>query len=292
MYKAKQAAFEQTLRRFCGGALYKFPPKLRESMEYSLIGTGGKRLRPLMFLECYNMFKGAVCQSIRDAACAIECIHISSLVHDDLPCMDDDAERRGIPSAHVKFGEAVALLSGDALLNLAYETLFDAVCDSNFDKQVAQGCRVIAKAAGGGGMLGGQIVDILLQKSDASPESMGREAEYIYNNKTGALFAAAVKAGAVMAGVGGGDLESITEFGRDFGFAFQLLDDYNEIKEAGSGKIDPSVSPYFAYKGLDAGVLELTNLTAGISARLADIGKRFDISFFSELTAMFKLKQH
>jgi len=201
--------------------------------------------------------------------------------------MDDDTERRGIPTAHIKFGETLALLSGDALLNLAYETLIDAIGESNCDPLVVEGCRIIAKAAGGSGMLGGQTVDLQLQKATQPPADPRREVEYIYRNKTGALFMSAIKAGAVMAGVSGGDLENITAFARDFGFAFQLLDDYNEITDAAqSGKaVDPWDSPYFTHFGMEEGIATLQRLTAAATAQLAGFSARFDTRFFADLLA-------
>jgi len=290
LYTAKQEAFEKIIAQFATEKLYKFPPKLRESISYSLVKSGGKRLRPLMFLECYNMFSGVQHSFISDIACAIECIHIFSLIHDDLPCLDNDNLRRGIPTNHIKFGENVALLAGDALLNLAYETLFDAIRESTIDDKavdtyVAEGCYNIAQYAGGNGMIGGQIVDVLLAKSKIAPSDPRREVEYIYRNKTCALFVTSIRAGAIIAGIKDKDLENICAFAEEFGFAFQLLDDLDDIKN--STKIDPAVSPYLAYLGKEKGIADMKNYALSAKNRLKELNKRFDTAFFEELLEMF-----
>jgi len=292
LYPNKQKAFERLITDFANERLYKFPPILSESIQYSLVESGGKRLRPLMFLECYNMLGGIQKKHIADIACAIECIHTYSLIHDDLPCLDNDTQRRGQPTNHIKFGENVALLAGDALLNLAHETLFDAIRESiadgtAVDVYVAEGCYNIAKYAGGNGMIGGQIVDVLLPKAEKCPSDPRCEVEYIYRNKTCALFVCAVRAAAIIAGVKGADLENITAFGEDFGFAFQILDDLDDIN--GQKEINPAVSPYLAYFGLEEGKLDMKKYAASAKLRLEKLSKRFDTAFFDELLEMFAI---
>jgi len=283
MYKTKLEAFEKSIRDFCDEYLVKHPPMLRDSIEYSLL-SGGKRLRPLMFLECYKMFGGVRTDYVSKIACAIECIHISSLMHDDLPCLDDDDMRRGKPSNHIKYGEHIALLGGDALLNLAYEALFDAIRESEGNPLVIKAAGVIAKGAGGNGMMGGQVVDLLLQKSGKTPKNPAREVDYIYRNKTGALFVLSLKAGAIMAGLSGVDLDKVASFGMDFGISFQLLDDYQDIQELPKdAKINPMDNPYFAYIGLESGLKTMETGIAAITQYLADLKLRFDTTFFEDM---------
>jgi len=290
LYPDKQKAFERIIANFATERLYKFPPILRESILYSLVQSGGKRLRPLMFLECYNMFGGTQKKYVSDIACAIECIHTYSLIHDDLPCLDNDITRRGMPTNHVKFGENVALLAGDALLNLAHETLFDAIRESAADETaidayVVEGCYNIAKYAGGNGMIGGQVVDVLLPIAEKRPANPKREVEYIYRNKTCALFVCSLRAAAIITGIKDRDLENITAFGEDFGFAFQILDDLDDINN--QKEIDPVVSPYLAYFGLEEGKTDMQNYATNAKLRLEALSIRFDTSFFDELLEMF-----
>ena len=287
LYGVKQESFEEIIAKFASERLHNFPPVLKESILYSLIQSGGKRLRPLMFLECYNMFGGVQKGYIKDIACAIECIHTYSLIHDDLPCLDNDEIRRGKPTNHIKFGENVALLAGDALLNLAYETLFDAIRQSAVDAYVAEGCYNIAKYAGGNGMIGGQVVDVLLAKAAKLPPEPHREVEYIYRNKTCALFVCSVRAAALIAGIKDKDLENICAFGEEFGFAFQLLDDLDDIRD-NNNEIDRTDSPYFAYFGMEAGISNMKNYALSAKMRLLELSKRFDTSFFEELLEMFE----
>ena len=200
------------------------PFSLHRSMRYSLF-AGGKRLRPILMIAASEAV-GGTAQQVMHAACAMEMIHTYSLVHDDLPAMDDDDFRRGRPTNHIAYGEATAILAGDALLTEAFRLLADA--DANLTIPPATALRVIelvARYSGSQGMVGGQIVDM---------ESEGKEIdfptlEYIHTHKTGGLILASVQVGGLL---GGGDeeqLAALTRFGGAAGLAFQIADDILDV---------------------------------------------------------------
>lgn len=195
-----------------------YPEIIYEAMNYSL-NSGGKRMRPLLLLYSTEGFGGDINKALPFAA-AIECIHCYSLIHDDLPCMDNDDLRRGKPTNHKVYGEAMALLAGDGLLNLAYEIMAAETC-SNFSKEAAHALNVIAKAAGSRGMIGGQVVDISSEDKKADADTL----IYIQKNKTAAIIKAALAAGAIIAGASEGETAKISEAGEAFGIAFQIKDD-------------------------------------------------------------------
>lgn len=227
------------------------PENLREAMRYSLL-AGGKRLRPLLTVlacEC----GGGEAEAALDAGCAVEMVHTYSLVHDDLPAMDDDDLRRGMPTCHKKFGEALAILAGDALLTLAFEVLA-----SSYSPAVAAGCcKELATGAGAAGMVGGQVVDLALSRAEPGNHASVSLAdlESLHARKTGALFRAALRLGAWVAQgerPGGPEpllLHRLDEYGRCFGLAFQITDDLLDVegsadrtgkrvqKDAGRGKL-------------------------------------------------------
>ncbi len=196
------------------------PTKLREAVAWALLG-GGKRLRPLVCLAAARAVGGDEALAL-PAAAAVECVHSYSLVHDDMPCMDDDALRRGKPATHVQFGEAMALLCGDALLTLAFELSTAASVDAGVPAERAvRAAGLLARAAGGRGMVLGQAGDIEGQGRRLDAEQV----EWIHRHKTGALLAAAAATGAV---VGGGDdtqVDAAHEALSTAGLAFQVIDD-------------------------------------------------------------------
>lgn len=228
------------------------PPALLEGMRYAVLG-GGKRLRPVLCLWTHALCGGGEPEGALDAACALEFVHTYSLVHDDLPCMDDDDLRRGRPTCHVVFGDALAVLVGDALLNLAYETVLAAGWrDPGRGLAVA---RTLADASSHRGLVGGQVLD--LEAEGKPPDSEKLEA--IHRAKTGALMQAAVLAGGQAAGAGAADLEVLGQIGADLGLAFQIVDDVLDQtagaeqlgkspgKDRGAGKLT-----YPAVHGLEA----------------------------------------
>jgi geranylgeranyl pyrophosphate synthase len=195
---------------------------MREAMAWSLLG-GGKRLRPLLCLWTHDLVGGGAREAALDAACAIECVHTYSLVHDDLPCMDDDDFRRGRPSSHRQFGEATAVLAGDALLTLAF-LILSTIPERHGGGGVEEALemtRVLASAAGTAGLIAGQALDLSGSGSSGDLEGVRR----IHANKTARLIAAAMEIGAVAGGAGARERARIREAGTRAGEAFQIVDD-------------------------------------------------------------------
>ena len=208
------------------------PPSLLEAMRYSLLAPG-KRLRPMLVILAAEACGGG--PDARPAACAVEMVHTYSLIHDDLPAMDDDDLRRGLPTCHKQFGEALAILAGDALLTLAFE-----VVAGNYAARTAAGCCLeLARGAGAAGMVGGQVEDLACEREDrpASRREYALETlENIHARKTGALFRACLRMGAWVArgeAPGGPDadlLKRLDAYGRCFGQAFQITDDLLDVE--------------------------------------------------------------
>ena len=202
------------------------PPDLLEAMRYSLM-AGGKRLRPILVLLAAEAC-GADPRDAMPAACAVEMVHTYSLIHDDLPAMDDDDLRRGQPTSHVAFGEAMAILAGDALLTRAFEIL---AADLPDPVVAAECCRVLASAGGSDGMVGGQVAD--LAATNTSPESVDDPLQVlgdIHRRKTGRLLAASLELGAVVAGADIQVRESLLDYGQQVGLAFQVADDLLDVE--------------------------------------------------------------
>ncbi len=191
---------------------------LWEAVNYSFT-AGGKRIRPIFMYETFRMFGGTDDDLIQPFLAAIEMIHTYSLVHDDLPALDNDDTRRGRPTTHKMYGEDIAVLAGDGLLNLAFETACKGF-DRDLKKSVAA-LKILAEKAGGYGMIGGQTVDVEMTGKPVSEEIFS----FIYKNKTGALIEASMMAGAVLAGAGGPDIQMIESIAEKVGFAFQIQDD-------------------------------------------------------------------
>lgn len=203
------------------------PHRLRDAMAYSLL-AGGKRLRPLLTLLACEACGGGVSSAI-PAACALEMVHTYSLVHDDLPAMDDDAVRRGRPTNHKQFDEATAILAGDALLTLAFQTVAES--DASADR-IASCVGELGRAAGACGMVGGQMADLAEEGrfpvETESPSDLER-LEFIHRRKTGALIACALKMGGLIAGADENTLKSLEIYGKSVGHAFQIADDLLDV---------------------------------------------------------------
>lgn len=250
------------------------PPRgLHEAMRYAVLG-GGKRVRAILALATGETL-GADAERIEPAACAVEFIHAYSLVHDDLPCMDDDDLRRGVPTCHRAFGEATALLAGDALQALAFETLARAPAPDPGGL-----VRVLARASGSRGMAGGQAVDL---------ESVGRtlsleQLERMHLDKTGALIRASVRLGALCAGArDAGILDRLDEYAHCIGLAFQIRDDILDIesdtevlgkRQGADVALDKPTYP--AVLGLDASRSHARALHDRASEQLAPLGRDAD----------------
>lgn len=194
-------------------------------VSYSLIDIGGKRIRPLLLIKTAQCSNVDNIEAAYKLGIALECIHTYSLIHDDLPCMDNDKYRRGFLSVHAKYGEALAILSGDALLNFAYEIILDTDLTQN---NVLNAARAISKFSGAQGMIKGQVVDMNLTQSQTTDQK--QKIYDIYLNKTAALFRAAITAGAMLGNVDEKTINSLDNFARNFGIYFQLLDDISDYE--------------------------------------------------------------
>jgi geranylgeranyl diphosphate synthase type II len=200
------------------------PLTIHQAMRYS-VQAGGKRVRPILCLESARIFSADV-NPVLPVACALEFIHTYSLIHDDLPALDNDDLRRGKPTCHKKFNEATAILAGDALLTLAFETLANAPIEPA--RRVAILSHVAASAGTVKGMVGGQVADIEAEGRTIAPA----ELEYIHRSKTAALIRASVVAGAIGGGADDQDVERLKSFGETIGWAFQVVDDILDVEES------------------------------------------------------------
>ena len=199
-----------------------YPEVIHQAMAYSVF-AGGKRFRPMLCLVACETVCGDWKPAL-DAACAMECIHTYSLIHDDLPGMDDDDYRRGKLTNHKVFGEGMAILAGDALLTYAFEILAGMGSETN-SRQMLQIIREVSKASGTAGMIGGQVVDIISEQTKPTAELL----QYIHNNKTGALIVASVRMGAILGGAEETQLAALTEYAHQLGLAFQITDDILDV---------------------------------------------------------------
>ncbi len=200
-----------------------FSVEMAKAMNYSML-AGGKRLRPILMWETYRLFGGKG-QVVAPFMVAMEMIHTHSLIHDDLPALDNDEYRRGKPTTHAVFGEAMGILSGDALLNYAYEVAFHSFHVEPENKNIPLALQILAAKTGIYGMLGGQGVDVTNEGREI-PEDM---LLYIYRNKTSALIESSMMTGAVLAGTSNKKIRIMEEIGRKVGLAFQIQDDILDV---------------------------------------------------------------
>lgn len=233
LMETRKSLIERALD-YCLPGEERYPSEIHRAMRYSVF-AGGKRLRPLLVLFSAELFS-ADWQRALPAACALELIHTYSLIHDDLPAMDDDDYRRGRLTSHKVFGEAVAILAGDALLTLAFEVMAGRLGQENeycssYWKNVSSEKKLkaiyeLACAAGAGGMVGGQVVDLISEGKAVNPETL----EYIDTHKTGELLTTSVRLGALLAGARPEKLAKLTAFARLLGRAFQIVDDLLDVE--------------------------------------------------------------
>lgn len=256
-----------------------------EAMNYS-VRAGGKRLRPILMEETYHMFGGSSAV-IEPFMAAIEMIHTYSLVHDDLPAMDNDEYRRGKKTTHAVYGEAMGILAGDALLNLAYETAAKAFDMEVADTRVARAFAVLAKKSGVYGMVGGQVVDVESEKSDDC--SITREKlDFIYRLKTGALIESSMMIGAILAGASSDEVSRVEQIAAKLGLAFQIQDDVLDVtstlevlgKPVGSDEKNNKAT-YVTFEGLDKAVSDVERISKEAEEQLDDLG--YDDAFLKEL---------
>ncbi len=265
------------------------PPALRASMRHAVL-LGGKRMRPLLVLAAASLSGDAM--RALDAAVAVELVHAYSLVHDDLPAMDDDALRRGQPTVHVAFDEATAVLAGDALQALAFERLAAGPLPPAI---VAELVLTLARASGGGGMCGGQSLD--LEATGRSADTSVQQLEHLHALKTGALIRAAVRMGGVAGGADADALVALDRFATALGLAFQVRDDILDVegdstqlgKTAGKDAAQDKAT-FPALLGLEASRQRLRTLRMEMDAALAPFGERADA--LRELARMAVERHH
>jgi geranylgeranyl diphosphate synthase type II len=246
-----------------------YQDRLYESMKYSLF-SGGKRLRPLLFLMSYKLFSDNLKLALPFAA-SIEMIHTYSLIHDDLPSMDNDDYRRGKPTSHKMFGESLAILTGDALLNLAYETMLKLTMEVN-DPRVRKVSYEISKAAGDSGMILGQVIDTCEDELDSS------EILYMYSLKTAELIRVSISAGAILGGANDDQIFILDEFGKNLGISYQIQDDILDLEEdKGINKL--TLSKFYTKYQLINLINESNEKCLNLLAQLENI----NISFLIEL---------
>jgi geranylgeranyl diphosphate synthase type II len=200
------------------------PSSIHTAMRYSVF-AGGKRIRPILCLEAARIFESEVSPALYPG-CAIEFIHTYSLIHDDLPALDNDDLRRGKPTSHKKFGEATAILAGDALLTLAFETI--AAAPVTAERRVAMVTEISTAAGTVNGMVGGQVADLEAEGKPVTPEML----EYIHRSKTAALIRASITSGALCAGASADEVARLRRFGETIGWAFQVTDDILDVEES------------------------------------------------------------
>lgn len=252
-----------------------YPDKIYEAMRYSLL-AGGKRLRPILCLASCQLVGGTTAMAI-PTACALEMIHTMSLIHDDLPAMDNDDYRRGKLTNHKVYGEDIAILAGDGLLTYAFE--FIATQTQNVPpQQVLQTIAHLARASGAAGLVGGQVVDLESEgKTDVSLETLN----YIHAHKTGALLEACVVCGGILGGASAADLQRLSRFAKNIGLAFQIIDDILDItatqeelgktagKDVQAGKVT-----YPSLWGIEESRRQAKELVADAKAQLAVFGSK------------------
>ncbi|HTY80855.1 MAG TPA: farnesyl diphosphate synthase [Candidatus Bathyarchaeia archaeon] len=265
-------AVDQALDRFLPTEALP-PESLHKAMRYSVF-AGGKRLRPVLVAAGAEAVGGHA-EAVMPAACAVEMIHTYSLIHDDLPAMDNDDFRRGVPTNHKVFGEAIAILAGDALLTLAFRLLADSagVDAQRLREVVAE----VADAAGSAGMVGGQVADIECEGKPADAATV----DYIHSHKTAALIRASIRSGAILAGATPSELQALRAAGEALGLAFQIMDDILDItatseelgKTAGKDQAQQKAT-YPAVHGLEVSRRRARALVADAHAALEPFGPR------------------
>ena len=270
-WSARQKKVDAALNRLLPSATTK-PKTIHQAMRYSIF-AGGKRLRPVICLASAEVINGKNDDAI-PLACAVECIHTYSLIHDDLPSMDNDDFRRGKPTSHKVYGEGIAVLAGDALLTIAFEMA--ASCRAWPRYKHAEVIHELAVAAGSQRLIAGQVADLEGEGKKISPA----ELRYIHENKTAALIASSIRLGAMSANATPKQLAGLTDFGQSLGLAFQVIDDILDVTQTteklgkSAGKdVAAQKATYPALLGLDKAKKEADRLTARALAALKPFGK-------------------
>jgi len=252
----------------------QFPSSIHAAMRHSVF-AGGKRLRPILCMEAAQMVQGCVPLGIEELGAALEMLHTYSLIHDDLPALDNDDLRRGLPTCHKAFGEATAILAGDALQTRAYEVLAKLQCPAEARVAIIA---EIARATGTiGGMIGGQVMD--LEAENIHPDA--QTLEYIHRSKTGALLTASVVTGGMYADASEAQIADLRSFGENIGLAFQIVDDVLDVtqtseqlgKTAGKDTAHDKAT-YPAIFGIDESIKKADELVAQADSALGQFGDR------------------
>ena len=260
----------------------KYPQRLYEAMNYSIF-AGGKRIRPVLLLSACEAAGGNIDEAL-PFACALEMIHTYSLIHDDLPAMDNDDFRRGKPTCHKQFDEALAILDGDGLLTYSFEVMLEAVCCNN--TEFARAAKIIANYSGSEGMLVGQVVDV---------ESEGKKIDdktlmFIHDNKTGGLIKAALMSGAVIGGADDDTMRNFEKIGYNMGMAFQIKDDILDVTSTTEVLGKPILSDiknekqtYVSLYGLDNAQQDCETFSIGAVKMIKEMGKNADfLAWYAE----------
>ena len=267
---------DKALRSYLPSAKTR-PATVHDAMRYSVF-AGGKRLRPILCLAAAEACDGDYEAALPPAG-AVECIHTYSLIHDDLPCMDDDDLRRGQPTSHVKYGEGIAVLAGDALLTIAFEILAKVKPTKRYD--IGSFVTELATCAGSKHLIGGQVLDLEGEGSDVllNPAQL----KYIHQSKTAALLTSSIRLGAMTANATPARIEALTIYGQSLGLAFQVIDDILDVTQT-SEKLGKSAgkdeatnkSTYPALFGLEKSRKEAARLTKKAHEALKPFGKKGD----------------
>ncbi|MBD2499613.1 geranylgeranyl diphosphate synthase CrtE [Anabaena azotica] len=279
--KFNLVAYLKERQKLCEAALDEaipiiYPEKIYESMRYSLL-AGGKRLRPILCLATCEMMGGTI-EMAMPTACAVEMSHTMSLIHDDLPAMDNDDYRRGMLTNHKVYGEDIAILAGDGLLAYAFEFVAIRTPENVPRDKVLQVIARLGRALGAAGLVGGQVVDLESEgKSDISLETLN----FIHNHKTAALLEACVVCGGILASASAEDIQRLTSYSQNIGLAFQIVDDILDItstqeqlgKTAGKDLIAKKVT-YPSLWGLEQSRLKAQELIEAACAELEPFGER------------------
>ena len=262
---------DETLERLLPPAT-QYPPSIHQAMRHSVF-AGGKRLRPILCMEAGQMVEGCIPPGIEELGAALEMLHTYSLIHADLPALDNDDLRRGFPTCHKAFGEATAILAGDALQTYAYEVLAKLQCPA--EARVAIIGEIAHDTGTIDGMIGGQVMDLEAEHTRPDAQTL----EYIHRSKTGALLTASVVTGGMYAGADLIQIQSLRDFGQNIGLAFQIVDDVLDVtqtseqlgKTAGKDTATEKAT-YPLLFGIDASLKKADDLVANASAALDGFG--------------------
>ncbi|MBI5341884.1 MAG: polyprenyl synthetase family protein [Deltaproteobacteria bacterium] len=276
-FERRRGMVEECLLRFLDPGVCRMPEKLREAVEYSL-AAGGKRVRPVVLLSAGSAVGGDE-RELLPFACAIEYVHTYSLIHDDLPAMDDDDFRRGKPSSHKAFGEAAAILAGDALLTEAFRVMGESPLAAKEPGRAIAAMAALARAAGAEGMVGGQQLDLLAE----GKEAVLSEKEEIDLRKTSALLSAAARMGGILGGGEEARVENLARYGRALGLLFQvtddILDETGSFEEMGKGVAKDRARGKLTYPaafGMKTALARAEALSAEAMSALSSFGEEGD----------------